>query len=775
MPDVQKLLNAIDAAEDTAYGSDGDGTLAAERARAIDAYLGKNILPAPEGRSQVVDRSVYETIAWIQPSLSRIFANGDDVVELPPLGPEDEEGAKQEAAYLNYVVTQKNNWFQIFTTWSRDALLTKAGYLLVAKESRTQVELENYERQTREGLAFILRDGAEIVEAKEYPDEDAEPQVDPQTGQPAVDPQTGQPLPPPMLYDVTVRRTKPEVAYVLKPLPPERVKVSERCATVQVLDAPYVEYWDTPTISDLREMGYKIEDDIASDDGGADIEDEARNRYDERTWDEDNPIDPAQRRVRCRWVWIRHDYDEDGVSELQHCVVVGKELLHREEVNCIPIAVLCPDPLPHRHMGLSVADSVMDIQLIKTDMLRQGIDNLRLSNNQRMYVRDGQVNLDDLLVSRPGGIVRGSGIFGQDISPIPMQFMFPQALQGLEYMDSMRENRTGTNRYFTGVDQNALNKTASGIQQLSTMAAQRVEQVARYFANGIETMFHVLHQMVLKGGHQKDVVRLRGNWTQVDPSTWRRRTDFKISVGYSAGNKDAQVSRLMMIANFQREALAGGLPIVQPANVYATAMELTKASDFSAPERFFSDPAQIPPEEPQPDPALQKAQMDAQVTTQVKQAELQQRTQSDAQKMEIEKYKADLDAQTKVTLEQMRLAHEKEVEAFRAQNNVGIEQLRTEQSLSLEERRVMLGREDRQMEQAPALELAGQVESMAQRLEDALQSLQGALSTVLTAKRQIRRGRDGRAEGVDVVGPDGQVLASQSVVRGPDGRVLGTQ
>jgi hypothetical protein len=72
------------------------------------------------------------------------------------------------------------------------------------------------------------------------------------------------------------------------------------------------------------------------------------------------------------------------------------------------------------------------------------------------------------------------------------------------------------------------------------------------------------------------------------------------------------------------------------------------------------------------------------------------------------------------------------------------------------------------------MEMAGQVQQLSAKLEDAIGSLQEALATVLTAKRQIRRGADGRAEGVDIVGNDGSVIASQKVQRGPDGRATGT-
>lgn len=770
--DFTNLIGAIDAAEQNAYGSDSDGDLPNDRAAAIEYYLGKNVEPAPDGRSQVVDRSVYETIQWILPSLSRIFASGDDVVQLPPVGPEDEEGAKQEAQYLNYVVLQRNNWFDLFNTAAKDALLNKAGYLYPYKEKRRQIEMERYERQTPAGLAYIMRDGAEVIKSKEYPDPDAQPQpvVDPQTGQPAAGPD-GQPLmqPPPMLYDVDIRRTREETRYCVLCLPPERCKVAKTTTTVQLRDSAYFEYCDFPTLSELRADGYKVDDDLAGDEDTDAPEDAARDQYGEDAWGSENTPDASMRRVKCRWIWIRHDYDEDGIAELQYVIRVGNKILHREEVNRIPIAVLCSDPLPHRHIGQGIADVTIDIQRIKTVILRQGLDNLQLSNNPKTYINPSMVNLDDMLVSRPGGIVRGKGQFGIDIAPMPVPFVFPQAMEGLEYMDQVRENRTGTNRYFTGIDQNALNKTATGIQQLSTMAAQRVEQIARHFANGIEELFSILHEIILKSGHKAEVIKLRGKWVEVDPSEWRRRTDFKISVGYAAGNKDAMVSRLMLIAQMQEKALAGGLPIANARNAYETAIELTKASDFATPERFWQDPALAPPPQPpQPDPTIMAAeQLKAQTSIQTKGAELETEKQTTAAKLDLEKYKADLDAQTRLTIEQLKTQHAADMEQFRAHHSVGMKQFEGQQSAQLEEHKIKLKNQ-------PAVEMAGQVQQLAGQLEGAVESMRDALSIVLTAKRQIRRGKDGKAEGVDIVGPDGAVLAQQSVQRGPDGRIAGS-
>ena len=762
MPDIQRLLSAIDAAEEDSYGSDTDGDLANERALAVDCYLGKNIDPAPDGRSQVGDRSVYETIQWIMPSLSRIFANGDDVVDLPPIGPEDEQGAKQEAQYLNYVVLQKNNWFEIFQTGAKDALLTKAGYLYPYKETRRQVEIEKYERQTQESMTLIMQDQPEIVDLKEYPDPDAQPQIDPMTGQPA---------PPPMLYDVDIRRVKEEVQYCIEVLPPERCKIAEQTKTVQLAKCPYFEYYDYITLSELRQEGYEIEDDIADDEEGETEEDAARDQYSEGAANDDEYVDPSMRRVKCRWIWIRYDYDEDGIAELQYVVRVGQKVLHREEVNRIPIAVLCPDPLPHRHVGLCPADSTIDIQRIKTDILRQGLDNLRLSNNPRTYVNPSMVNLDDMLVSRPGGVVRGKGVYGQDIMPMPVPFVFPQAMEGLEYMDQIRENRNGTNRYFTGVDQNALNKTATGIQQLSTMAAQRVEQIARHFANGVEALFSILHEIILKSGHKSDVVKLSGQWVPVDPATWRKRTDFKISVGYAAGNKDAMVGRLMMIAQMQEKALARGLPICTPDNAYQTALELTKASDMTAPNRFWTDPKQIPPPPPpQPDPTVMAMeQIKSQTSLQTTQMDVEQKERDSQRDFAIAKYKIETEAQHALEVEQLRAQSAHSIEDRRANNQAGLKQIEGQHAAQIEDKRLQ--------HKTDTNKISSQVEELSNAVNEGREvigELQQLIKTLVTAKRQIRRGKDGKAEGVDIVGDDGSVIASQKVQRGPDGRAIGT-
>ena len=745
MPDLDRLIQAIDAAEENSYGSDTDGQLSADRAYSIQLYLGDNVDAAPTGRSQVVDRSVFETIQWMMPSLCRIFTGGD-LVSIPAIGPDDEAAAQQEAEYINWVISQQNPWFEVFLTWATDALMTRNAYCMAYMDKERQVGVERYERQTEEGVALLLSDkDIEVISHNAYPDENTPPQpmMGPD-GQPIVGPD-GQPMmgPQPMLYDLDLRRVGMKHKICIKVLPPERCKISQYTPSYRLVDCDYFEYWDNKTISQLRAEGFDIPDDIAETNEQDTQEDVIRDIYQENR--DDRPPDPSMRRVRARMIWIRHDYDEDGIAEMMYVVRVGREILFREEVGSIPVASMIPSPLPHRHLGVSITDMVADIQRIKSTILRQGLDNLYLANNPQKVVNRNLVNLDDVLTSIPGGIIRTDDVNAVRYEVPP--FVFPQAMEGLEYMDQIRENRTGTNRYFTGLDQNALNKTASGIQQLSTMAAQRVEQIARIMGSSIEDLARIVHELILRGGHKADVVKMRGEWVEVDPATWKKRTDFKIAVGFAAGNKDAMVGRLQMIAASQLQAIQLGLPIVQPQNMYETMLELTKASDFSTPQRFWTDPSQVEPQEPPPDPNIVRAQMD----NETKQAEMQAEQQSDAAdlqmrekelivKAELDKYRVDKDSETRIALAHIQANTSHELEDHKAQLDYG-----KKEKMKIEN----LDKLDQVVESTEKIAEASaqQAMSLGQVLQDVSTTLANVAKSLGSAK-QVVRDKSGRVVGV---------------------------
>lgn len=679
MEDIEGLLNVIDAYEANAYGSDEDGgELAHQRSLAIDAYNGINIEPQPEGRSQVVDWTVFETIQWMLPSLMRIFASGDDVVEFEPFGPEDEEAAEQESKFLNHLVTQKNNWFLTCLTWFQDALLTKNAYCMAFIEERKRTEVETYEGQSEDQIALLLDDDVEVVGQRIYPDPDHEPQpeVDPETGEPMIDLETGQMAMtvPPNLIDIRLRRTKAKKKLAYKVLPPERCKVDGSCTDFTLNECDYFEYWDNCSISDLRSMGYEVEDAIGDDADWDTLEDNARDHMLQHNIIESDNPDVSTRKVRARWIWAAHDMDKDGIAEMLHCVRVGQKVLAKkgedpvQQVSTIPVASLVPLINTHRHMGTSIADLVFDIQRIKTTILRQGLDSLYYANNPRP-IASNKVDMDDLLVSRPGSPIRIDtdmpDVQGH-VSTLPIPFVFPQSQEGLRHMDTVTEARAGVNRMFQGIDESNVNDH-NRVGQLSSMAAQRVEQVARIFANGVERLFQISHELIIKSGHKAETIRLTGKWVEFDPSQWKTGRDMKVVAPFAAGNKDSLLQRLMLIRGIHSEAAAAGHPMVQPDDSYALAQEISRAADLPD-YKFFTDPATVQPVPPPPDYTM--------LALQTEDKKIDVEALDEERKAEIEKYKADLDASNERYLAELDARVKLAIAGAKDESQMNIEQAR---------------------------------------------------------------------------------------------------
>jgi len=663
-----EFLSAIQSAESLAYGSQEESSLGEERSRAIDDYLGRPYGNEVEGRSQVVSRDVYDTIEWIKPSILRIFTGGDEVAKFDPIGPEDEEQSHQETDYINYVLMERNNWFMTCYEWFTDALMTKNAYALAYWDKKTQVESEKYEGLTDEQLVLFSQDPeVEIVQHTAYQNPNYMPVPGPD----------GQIIPPDMLHDVVIKRNKEYSGVKICVLPPERVMVSESLSGMSVRDSDFFEYWEMVTISDIRKMGYDIPDDINDDAGEIDgPEDNSRDLFNENfARRNDDSSDPAGRKVCLRTLWIKYDYDGDGIAELRMVMKVGSTILYNEESVGVQVACIVPTPLSHRHPGLSVRDMITDLQLIKTTIWRQTLDNLYLANNGRYGISD-KVNLDDMLTSRPGGVVRvaNGALPGQEIVPLVHPFVAGQSLEVLNYADQIIEHRTGTNQSFTGVDPNAISKAHSGvaIAQLSSAAAQRVELIARVFAEGVKELCLIVHELCIKHHHKAAVVKLRNQWVTVNPSDWKRRTDLKISVGLGTGNKEQLMTNLSTILTAQKEALAAG--ITTPKKIYNALTQLTKAAGFPNPSLFWDEPKDGPMQ-PQPNPdeikakaLLDQEQMKQQGETQRLMMELQADAQKTQAQLTADQQKTQFQAEVNVGLEEKRIqtSHEAEIEKTKA-------------------------------------------------------------------------------------------------------------
>lgn len=655
------------------------GKLAESRRKAMQYYLGRPVgdlsPPEIEGRSSVVDTSVADTVEWMLPTLLKIFTAGDNVVEFAPQNQGDEEKAKQATEYINYIFYRQNPGWQILYNWIKDALIEKVGVLKVWWDEHVEETREEYSGLSDTELAMLLQD--EQIEPKEhkaYDDPQAaqqkqqslqqlqqQAQANPQA---AAQMQQVMQMPTPQLHDVTLIRRENQSQVRIENVPAEEFLISRTAKTLD--DAPFVAHQVMRSISDLRARGYQNVDQIQSDDTQAafSLERIERAQVDDElagfTVGYDSAvIDDSQRKVWITECYLRCDYDGDGIAEWRKVVRAANVILENVECDGPPFVTICPVPIPHRFFGLSIADLAMETQKTKTNILRAILDNLYLQVNGRYFAVDGQVNLDDLLTSRPGGVVRikNPGAVGRlDQGQVDAR----DAYQMIEYCESWKENRTGWTRYSQGSTGDSLNKTATGINIVTNRGDMRLDLIARVFAEtGFQRLFTLILKLICQHQKKSQVVRLTGGWQEIDPTEWRNKFDLNINVGLGTGNKDQQVQHLMTLLQVQREAMAIG--VADPSKIYNAASKLTESLGFKDPERFFSDPSKQPPQPPKPDPEMQKMQMQMQADQQKAVADMQLQREKLAAETQLAREK--LEAEIALKREDMVLKYKSQQES----------------------------------------------------------------------------------------------------------------
>jgi hypothetical protein len=302
-----------------------------------------------------------------------------------------------------------------------------------------------------------------------------------------------------------------------------------------------------------------------------------------------------------------------------------------------------------------------------------------LANNGRYAIDANVVNMDDMLVSRPGGVVRMNGSVPGSIVPLVHPQEGGAILQAIEYVDTIRENRTGVTKYNQGLNADSLNKTATGITQIMTAAQQRIELIARVFAEtGVKDLMLIIHGMSIKHGRKEEMMKLRNKWVPVNPRTWNERRDVTVSVGLGTGNKDQMLQHLMMILQAQQQAIQIG--VASPKNIYNALSKLTQNAGFKQAEEFWTDPEKSPPPQP-PNPEaikaqaeMQKAQFEAQQDAQKFQAEAmleQQKAQAEAMEKEKDRQLqleiARMSEATKLAIAEKNIERQREAE-YNGQN-----------------------------------------------------------------------------------------------------------
>ncbi|MEQ9111213.1 MAG: hypothetical protein RIF37_00550 [Rhodospirillaceae bacterium] len=637
-----------------------------ERATALKYYLGEPFGDEREGRSKVVSRDVADTVEWILPSLLRVFAAGDDVVRFEPVGQEDEAFAAQATDYINHVFNKDNNGFLILYTWFKDALIQKNGIVKFWWEVTTRAEIETYTGLTELELVQLVADDA--IEVLAYS---------------TVSDNT---------HAVKLKRQAKVGRVRIEPVPPEEFLIARRARSLD--DASFVGHRVYKTRSELIAAGYpkRVVENLPTYHAVDDTE-EALARWGDEDSGTVGSLDPMMQTIEIVEAYLKVDEDGDGIAELMKVTVAGAggeggQLLDKEPVDDIPFAALCPVPMPHKFFGLSVADLVMDLQRIKSVLWRQMLDNLYLTNNPQREVVMSKLEkggLDDLLNSKVGGIIRAKqeGAVRELSVPHAAAASFPM----MEYVDRVRQYRTGVAPATTGLDAGALeNQTATAVNQMTSAANQRIELIARIFAEtGVKDLFRGLLRLVARHQDKPRMVRLRNQWVPMMPGLWNAEgIDATVEVGLGHGNRDQQMAAIMQILGLQKEALgAGGLGLVTPKHIYNALGKLVQWTGLKSIAPYFSDPDEESTQARQHQQAdaeaiatQQKAAANLQVKRETAMAEVALERHKQLARLDIERGVALVKAQAEAKLQKDRLIAEMKLKEMELQAEIALEKMK---------------------------------------------------------------------------------------------------
>lgn len=666
-----------------------DSDLSPTRAKGTEYYRGDLFGNEVEGNSKVVAMEVRDTVSAMLPSLMRVFFNSENVVEFTPRGPEDVKMAQQATDYANYIFQNDNSGFLTTYAIFKDALVRKCGIAKFWWEDEERVRIEEYTGLDEQTLQMLMQEpGAEVKIVVSYPDPNVDEMqlttVDPMTGQPVV-------MPAPMLHDVQIKRITKDGRIKIMAVPPEELLLDRRARSFD--DATIIAHRQMATVADLIAMGYdqdEIEENLSTTDLDSNDEYLARQPL-STTFGTNDAANPMMRRVLYVEAYARVDYDGDGIAELRKvcCMGAGYKMVRNLPASYIPFADFPCDPEPHTSPleAMSIFDITRDLQEIKSEILRNTLDSLAQSIHPRTAVVEGQVNIDDVLNNETGAIIRmrAPGM----VQPLTTPFVGQAAFPMMEYMDQIKEDRTGMSKAAMGLNADALQSSTKAAVNATISASQgRIELTARILAEGMKKLFKGILFLVTTHQDKARMVRMRNEWVQIDPRAWDAGMDANINIALGNGDTNERLQALMMILAKQEQILqqlGPTNPLVTPQQFSNTLRKIVELSGFKDASSYFQDiPADyVPPAPPAPKPTPEEilAQVQAEsikADIQKKAAELELQRQQMlldddlkrdqmAQDLYLKKYEIELKYNSQISTAEIDAAQNIDREAIRQQ------------------------------------------------------------------------------------------------------------
>ena len=564
--------------------------------------------------------------------------------------------------------------------WFKDGLLQKVGVVKAYWDDKKDVTKEKYEHLTEDELAMIMQDEeVEVVEQEEVEEiieQEPQPMIYSQTVQRFMD-EMGMPMMmevPPIVnvyYNIKCKRTKDFSKVKIENVAPEEFLIDKRATTIE--DASFVAQRSLVTRSDLIAMGYdKDVVETLSTGDTLDFTPERVARFGAAgiAFNTNNSEDESMELVEYYECYVRTDLDEDGIAELHRVCYADNKILMQEECDYIPFHSVCRIPIPHKFFGQSLADRATDLQLIKSTVTRQMLDNLYLTNNYRVGAVEGQVNLDDLLTSTAGGVIRIKN--PNALVPLTVQSSAGQSFPMLEYLDSIQAKRTGVSDAQQGLNPDILsNVTATAVSAMTSASQGKLELISRIFADtGVTSLFKGILQLICKYQNKERIIKVNNSFVPMNPREWSTEYNVTVNVGLGTGGKQEQLATMQMILQKQEEVIKGyGLnnPLVNLKQYRDTLAKFINMAGFKDDSAFLMEvseeqamamakqAAEAPPQEDSNTKA-------AAILAQVEKEKAEMQMQSKMAQLELEKQELELKVQKEMLeLQQKQIQFEKEM------------------------------------------------------------------------------------------------------------------
>lgn len=583
-------------------------------------------MPTDKGRSAVIDAVISDHVGFMMPSLLRVMFAGKTIGEYQPSGMEDEGVSKLASEFVNEVVLRKDNDIErVGWGWCFDALVNIVGIVKVWWKKDEVTEDIPVRAMSDDEFAVL---GMMLQQQDEKSGVRYEV-IDHQEHQLPLDTPLGQiPL---AAHDVVIRKTTDKSCLKFDVLPPEEFVISRDAR--DLADAVLKSHRSYKRAGDLIDMGFP--QDVVDSLPDYNTADRPQQSGARRPWDTRTPTptnDPSMRMIAVHEGIIRCDKDGAGIKDWyfmaagsQHAIEV---LICEPYKDQIDFCDFCPIPIPHSFFGRCPADDLTQIQQVMTNLARGVLDNINLSNMpQREVLVSGILDqrLDYVQNLAPGGLIPVTKL--GSVREVAIPFVADKALMVSQFWADKAESRTGVSRQGAGLEADRLQNQAATTALLNDNNSKaRLEMIARIWATGgMRKLFRSILR-ILKRYHTYDrIVRLSGKQQRVSPQEWDgfEEWDVSINTGLGTGTRERDLQMISLILNEQKEILK----TMGPSNPLVTLGQYGRAlhkageiTGLSHTEQYFNElPLDYapPPQPPQPDPAIQKAQIDGQTKLQI--------------------------------------------------------------------------------------------------------------------------------------------------------------